>query len=304
MPLPGDNDSSVLTPMQQSVIDAHTHLFPDEVISGRQRFLDRDEWFGVAFGHPAAKTASADELIASMDRAGIARSVVCGWPWRDPGICRMHNDFLAEIGRAHPDRLSWLGIVNPIDRDAAAEAARCEKLGAVGFGELNADGQGFEWDKPHHLRSFAEACMSLDVPVLIHTSEPVGHLYPGKGHATPDTLLAFFAVYPELKVVAAHWGGGLPFYELMPEIARLTQNVVYDTAASSYLYGFEIFPIVERLVGSGRILFGSDYPVLKQRGFLERVTQSGLSLKAWRGVMHDNAARVFRLPSGGMKDST
>lgn len=290
------------------MIDAHTHLFPEEVVRDRARFLTRDPWFGEAFGHPKATTALAPELVASMDGAGIVRSVVCAWPWRDQGVCRMHNDDLAAVGRAHGDRLSWLGIVNPAHAGAAAEVARCAALGAVGIGELNADGQDFAWERPHELAAFAEACIALDLPVLIHTSEPVGHRYPGKGTATVAKLLPFLEAFPDLRVVMAHWGGGLPFYELMPEVAAAARNVVYDSAASTYLYRFEVFPVVERLVGSGRILFGSDFPVLKQSAFLRRTLGSGLPEAALADVLHDNAVRTFRLPgfagletpSGGM----
>jgi len=282
--------------MPSRVIDAHTHLFPPEVVADREPFLARDAWFGEAFGHPKATTAAADELLTSMDGAGIERSVVCGWPWRDPGPCRMHNDYLAEVGRCHPDRISWLGIVNPTDPGAAQEVARCKALGAVGIGEVNADGQHFAWDEPRRLRGFVDACVSLDLPVLIHTSEPVGHIYPGKGRATPEKLLAFFLEFPELRVVAAHWGGGLPFYELMPEVAAILQNVVYDSAASTFLYSFDIFPVVERLVGQRRILFGSDFPVLKQRSFLARVMASGLADASIDDVVWGNASRVFCLP--------
>ncbi|MGN6031654.1 MAG: amidohydrolase family protein [Thermomicrobiales bacterium] len=278
------------------MIDSHTHLFPEEVVRDRERFLARDPWFGETFGHPKATTALAPALIASMDEAGIARSVVCGWPWRDQGLCRMHNDDLAEVGKVHPDRVSWLGIVNPAHPGAAAEVARCVELGAVGIGELNADGQDFAWERPHELASFVEACVALDVPVLIHTSEPVGHVYPGKGTATVAKLLAFLEAFPALRVVMAHWGGGLPFFELMPEVAAAARNVVYDSAASTYLYRFEIFPAVERLIGSGRILFGSDFPVLKQAAFLRKTLGSGLSPAALGDVLHDNAVRTFRLP--------
>ncbi|MGC4192435.1 MAG: amidohydrolase family protein [Thermomicrobiales bacterium] len=278
------------------VIDAHTHLFPEEVVRDRSRFLVRDPWFGETFGHPKATTALVPELIASMDTAAIARSVVCGWPWRDQGLCRMHNDDLARVGKTHPERISWLGIVNPAHPGAAAEVARCVELGAVGIGELNADGQDFAWERPHDLAHFAEACIALDVPVLIHTSEPVGHRYPGKGTATVAKLVPFLEAFPALRVVMAHWGGGLPFYELMPEVAAAARNVVYDSAASTYLYRFDIFPVVERLVGAGRILFGSDFPVLKQRGFLRRTRESGLPQPAWAGVLHDNAVRTFHLP--------
>ncbi|MGB3328798.1 MAG: amidohydrolase family protein [Thermomicrobiales bacterium] len=278
------------------VIDAHTHLFPEEVVHDRARFLARDAWFGETFGHPKATTALAPDLIASMDAAGIARSVVCAWPWRDQGMCRMHNDDLAAVGRDHPDRLSWLGIVNPVHPGAAAEVARCVELGAVGIGELNADAQGFGWERPQELAAFAEACIALDVPILIHTSEPTGHRYPGKGTATPDRLVPFLEAFPALRVVMAHWGGGLPFYELMPEIATAARNVVYDSAASTYLYRFDIFPTVERLLGAGRILFGSDYPVLKQSTFLQRTLESGLADAALPDVLARNAIRTFRLP--------
>lgn len=284
------------------VIDAHTHLFPEEVVQDRARFLTRDRWFGETFGHPKAITARPEDLIASMDAAGIARSVVCAWPWRDMALCRMHNDDLAEVGRSHPERISWLGIVNPTHSGAAAEVARCVELGAVGIGELNADGQDFAWERPREVAAFAEVCIALDLPILIHTSEPVGHLYPGKGTATIAKLLSFLEAFPALRVVMAHWGGGLPLYELMPEVARATQNVVYDSAASTYLYRFDIFPIVERLVGQRRILFGSDYPVLKQRTFLSKTLASGMSEAAIPDVLGANAMRTFRLPGHDMVD--
>jgi predicted TIM-barrel fold metal-dependent hydrolase len=288
----GSSSASALVP-RPMVIDAHTHLFPPEVVGNRQYFVERDPWFAQAFGHPSARTAEIGDLIASMDEGGIARSLVCGWPWRDPSICRIHNDYLAHVARQHANRISWLAIVNPADVDAAQEVERCVSLGAVGVGELNADGQGFEWQSPQPLAACVDACVSLGVPVMLHASEPIGHLYPGKGHASPDKLVGFLSVFPKLCVVAAHWGGGLPFYELMPEIAEITRNVVYDTAASTYLYDVNIFPVVERLVGARRILFGSDYPVLRQRQFVRRVLDSGLALESLEDVFHGNAGRVF-----------
>ena len=41
---------------------------------------------------------------------------------------------------------------------------------------------------------------------------------------------------PTLPVVFAHLGGGLPFYETMPEVQRLAPRLYYDTAAAAYLY--------------------------------------------------------------------
>lgn len=281
------------------VIDAHTHLFPAELVTDRSTHLDRDAWFGELFTSPKILMVTVETMLSSMDEAGIQRSVVCGWPWKDPELCREHNNFLAHAYLQHPDRLSWLGIVNPGLPGADAEIARCAALGAVGIGELNADAQDFAWDDPASLMPMVDACVSLDIPLLMHCSEPVGHAYPGKGTATPDRILTFLRAAPELSVIAAHWGGGLPFYELMPEVAELTRNVVYDSAASTYLYGFDIFPTVQQLVGGDRILFASDYPVLKQRPFLRKVRDSGITDDAAERILWRNASRVFGLDSEG-----
>ncbi len=281
------------------VIDAHTHLFPAELVTDRTTHLDRDAWFGELFASPKILMVTVEAMLNSMDAAGIQRSIVCGWPWRDPELCREHNDFLAHACCQHPDRLSWLAIVNPGIPGADAEIARCSALGAVGVGELNADAQDFAWDDPTPLMPMVEACVSLDMPLLMHCSEPVGHAYPGKGTATPDRILTFLRAAPELSVIAAHWGGGLPFYELMPEVAELTRNVVYDSAASTYLYGFGVFPTVQRLVGADRILFASDYPVLKQRPFLRKVRDCGITDDAAERILCGNASRIFGLAPEG-----
>ena len=280
------------------VVDAHTHLFPAEIVTDRTSFLARDGWFGELYASPSNVMVTPEDLIASMDAAGIDVSVMCGWPWRDPGLCRIHNDFLAEVHARFPERLAWLAIVNPLDPAGATEIARCARLGAVGVGELNADAQGFAWNDPASLGNLVDACAALDIPILIHCSEPVGHAYPGKGTATPDRILRFLEAWPDIQVVAAHWGGGLPFYEMMPEVAQLTANVIYDSAASTYLYTRDIFPIAERLVGSRRIVFGSDYPLLNQKRFLKRTISSSLVESTWNDVLGGNADRVFKLAGG------
>lgn len=277
------------------IVDAHTHLFPAEIVRDRTAFLVRDGWFGELYASPTIAMVAPEEIIASMDVAGIDVSIVCGWPWRDPELCRIQNDFLAEVYARFPDRLAWLAVVSPALAGCAEEIERCVSLGAVGVGELNADAQGFAWEHPASLGAMVDACGTFDVPLLLHCSESVGHAYPGKGTATPDKILRFLAAYPDARVVAAHWGGGLPFFEMMPEVARLTENVVYDSAASTYLYTRNVFPIVERLVGSGRIVFGSDYPLLNQKRFLDRTLASGVSEAGTEAILGRNADRVFKL---------
>ncbi|HEV2073048.1 MAG TPA: amidohydrolase family protein [Thermomicrobiales bacterium] len=276
-------------------IDAHTHLFPPEIIRRREQLLRRDPWFGQAFGTPKAKMIGEDSLLASMEAAGYAMSVVLGWPWRDQGLCREHNAYLADVARRYPSLIAWLGIVNPCLPDASSEIRFCADRGAAGFGELNADGQGFDWADPNQTAEAFGSFAGAGLPVLIHTSEPVGHSYAGKGSATPDRLLRSLAAFPGVQFIMAHWGGGLPFYELMPEVRELTRNVVYDSAASTYLFDFRIFPVLEQIVGPERLLFATDYPVLAQGRFLQRVLSSGLSDAAMPQVLAGNSRRVFNL---------
>ena len=87
----------------------------------------------------------------------------------------------------------------------------------------------------------------------------------------------------------------MPFYELMPEVRDDLRNVYYDSAASTYLYRFDIFPVVARLVGAERILWGTDYPLLSQAKMLARVRDSGLTQDELDAVLGGTAARLLRL---------
>jgi predicted TIM-barrel fold metal-dependent hydrolase len=287
------------------VVDAHTHAFLPEWVADRVNHCRRDRWFGDLYEVPSAKMIDAVELISAMDGAAVALAVVCGWPWLDPGLCRDHNDYLAAASRRSNGRLAWLGIVAPASPDAAAETERCLALGASGIGELNADAQGVDITQPELLADVATVLIAGDRPLLLHASEPVGHHYLGKGTATPDRLLTFLAAKPDLRVVLAHWGGGLPFYELMPEVAVLTRNVVYDTAASSYLYRPEVFRAVLDVTGRERVLWASDHPVLAMGRFLDRTRRLAvIRPDEWAPVMGDNARRVYRLDNTVVNDES
>lgn len=278
------------------VIDAHVHVFPPHFVSAREKYIARDRWFELLYTNPKALLATAESLIDAMDTAGVDRAVLCGFPWSDAGLCREHNAYMVDAVRRFPDRLSWLGIVTPPGAQSEVDAVWCFDHSAAGLGELNADAQGFDWRDTASFERIVEICIALNKPLMLHASEAVGHAYPGKGTATPDRLLPFLEHFPRLRVIAAHWGGGLPFFELMPEIAAATVNVVYDCAASTYLYRPQVFRSVLDIVGSERVLFGSDYPVLRMDRFLQRVR--GID---WRdsderdAVLFGNARRVFAL---------
>ncbi|MBN1152272.1 MAG: amidohydrolase family protein, partial [Dehalococcoidia bacterium] len=126
-----------------------------------------------------------------------------------------------------------------------------------------------------------------------HVSEPVGHQYPGKGAVTPEQPYGLAKAFPEAAFVCAHWGGGLPFYALMPEVRSVLANVYFDSAASQYLYRPEVFETVIRIVGKEHVLFGSDFPLIRQRRALEHVRSASLSQTEQAALVAENAERLL-----------
>jgi predicted TIM-barrel fold metal-dependent hydrolase len=79
----------------------------------------------------------------------------------------------------------------------------------------------------------------------------------------------------------------------MPEVKRALKNVYFDTAASPLLYGLGVYEQVILLVGGGRILFGSDYPLLEPRRALEEVAALGLDQETKNQILSVNARRLL-----------
>ena len=244
------------------MIDFHTHAFPPWLRERRDRYLETDATFGELFSNPRANMSTADELVEAMDADGVDASVVMGMGWTDHGLAVEVNDYLAESVRRYPGRLYGFGGVNPAwGGRAAREAERCAAAGLVGIGELHPDTQAYEIGDKRVMAPVMEAARHLGLIVATHSSEPVGHLYPGKGATRPESLWRFILAFPDVAIVCAHWGGGLPFYALMPEVEESLSNVYFDSAASPLLYSASVFPTVTALAGAGASPAGQRLPV-------------------------------------------
>ncbi len=275
-----------------SVIDFHTHIFPPEFSARREEYLQRDAWFGRLYADPRASMVSAEELIVEMDRSGVDVSVVFGFAWADQVLCRAANDYVLDAVSRWPQRLIGFALVNPTAPGALAEMERCVAAGLRGLGELMPDGQGYALDDPR-LDELLTYMALWQRPTLIHAGEPLGHHYPGKSKSTLQPLYELAGRHPTATLVAAHWGGGLIFYELMPEVRQVLRNVYYDTAASLYLYRDDIFPLAAR-IAPRKLLFATDYPLISQGRFLRRVRRAGLAASDLDAILGGNAARLLR----------
>lgn len=278
------------------LIDFHTHIFPPDIQNHRELYCARDPWFNELYANPRINMASAEDLIAEMDASGVDVSVTFSFGWTDPGLIEETNSYVIEAMRRYPKRIYGMAVLQPTaGTRAVRELERCAGAGMIGLGELMPHGQGYKLSDIDLLTPFMEVVHQYQLLVLSHCSEPIGHAYPGKGDVSLQDIVTFLTAFPDVRFVAAHWGGGLPFYCLMPEIQRVAARVWYDTAATAYLYRNIILPVVADLVGAERILFASDYGLLGQKRIMDYITSSGLSDKAVELVLGGNAQKLLGL---------
>ncbi len=276
------------------IIDFHTHALPPRIKADRSRYVEKDAAFAEIYTPEKAAIATADDLIASMDHEGIDISVIVNYGWSTHELCVETNDYIMESIARYPKRLVGFGAVaNYHDDYSLAEIERCVKSGIRGVGELRPDVQPLGMMTPKMLEPFSRLLVKHSLILLTHASDPVGHLYRGKGAATPERLEKFIANFSDVPVVCAHWGGGLPFYTLMPEVRQALENVYFDTAISPFLYRPDIYRYVRDLVGADRILFGSDYPVIAPSRLLSEMDTVELPGEDREMILSGNARRLL-----------
>ena len=278
------------------IIDFHTHIFPPAIYQNRKAFFPSEPAFELLYQSSKARLIGAVELLEAMDENEVDKSVIFGFPWKNPETFKMHNDYIMEMTQKYPRRFAGLGCFDPSAGNAVAEIERCLDGGMAGIGELAFYQAGIDESALKQLTPIMKMCADRDLPVLIHTNEPVGHAYHGK---TPVTLAQIYRLvkqFSETKIVLAHWGGGLFFYSLMKrEVKETLTNVFFDTAASPFLYDPEIYQLAVRFIGVDNILFGSDYPLLPPARYFGEIRETGLTASQINKICGGNAKRLLKL---------
>jgi aminocarboxymuconate-semialdehyde decarboxylase len=272
-----------------------------------------------------------DRRIKDMDAAGVDLAIVsltCPNAYFGDGATSLKaasigNDSMAEQQTARPDRIRWFASLPWQFPDlAVAELTRAVDSGTVGVMVIaNIDGQTLT--DPLFARVWAEIDRRA-LPVLLHPGAPQGvqHLHLDEYGLVPpvgftfDTTLAvsrmifdgFFDRYPNLKLIAAHGGGTLPY--IAARLDRCHEQIaacseVTTTRPSEYLrriwydavlYAPEAMNLCIDVAGSDdRVLYGSDYPhnIGDMSGILARVdTLPSATAKRIRGA---NAQALFGL---------
>ena len=280
------------------IIDSHVHIYPEFLKKERDRIAAREPWFEMLTSSRFHKWGTACELIEAMDASGVERSFATTFAFRDIALCREMNDHLFEAAKNSGGRIVPLAVVPPASRDAVRDAERAFDMGAAGIGELFPDGQGFALDDARTLRALCETCRERGKFIMFHTAEQAGHCYAGKGTSGAREAAAFCRAFPLVRVIFAHFGGGLWAFSAMPEMKLFAANAYFDTAAWPWLYEPRVMDALFAAGTGDKILYGSDWPLLRFERYKEHIERTGLSFAQKAALFAGNAEKLLALCGG------
>lgn len=228
------------------VIDAHTHIGKKTII------------------------ATAKQLIASMDDAGINVSMVFAGK-----INAMANRQMLDAIRPYAGRLYGIGSVSPIEGGPTPQdilaLLRTDAIRGLKFYP------GYEYFYPYDecVRPFLKVLEATDRPAIFHSGDTFSGVHASKlKYAHPLHIDEVAVDFPRLRIVIAHFG--YPWQNDAAEVVYKNKNVYVD--CSGFVYGDfntkseEDFKKVvgdyARVAGDlDRVLFGTDWPIGNQASY-------------------------------------
>jgi predicted TIM-barrel fold metal-dependent hydrolase len=227
--------------------------------------------------------------LEAMRAASVDRMLISAW--YGPRNVMISNDEVAGFVAESQGRLIGVGSVDISKPYAAMTEARraIRELGFKGIRILP-----WLWEVPPTDRRFYPvyaACCELAVPFCTQIGH-TGPLMPSEV-GRPIYLDQVAIDFPELKIVAGHIG--YPWTDEAIAVATKHENVFIDTSA----YTAARYPdaLVRYLRGHGRrkVLFGSNYPMIRPAKALEALGTLGLDDETKALFLGGNAKRVYAL---------
>lgn len=285
---------------------------------------------GMPFLAPARAHYDYDLRLKAMDQAGVDVAIVSltcpnvywGSEAASAEAARVSNSHMAEMALQHKGRIRWLASL-PWQHPARAEEElqRSVQAGAVGVIVLaNVDGAALTEER------FAPIWRKIDelsLPVLLHPTIPPGAsamalqdfgLLASTGFMIDTTLAVsrmmfdgFFERYNRLKLIVSHAGGTLPYiigrldecFDKVPACRTKTavrpgewlRHMYFDSLA----YSPEALRYCVDVVGSDRVMYGSDFPhnIGDMTGSLARIDELPATLH--KKLKSATAMKLFNL---------
>ena len=261
-----------------SAIDVHAHAFPDAVAAKAIPQLEAGaDWKAVGDGTVAG-------LLASMDAAGVERSVICSIATKPT----QHQPILDWSLAIRSQRIVPLASVHPGAPDAADWVDRIADAGLAGI-KLHPMYQDFAADEGRMDPIYA-AAQRRGLIVTIHSGRDIAFA-PDDDRASPARLRAVIDRHPALRFLCTHFGG----WRDWEEVSRLligTPVLVETSFSLHWLDKAQAAEMIHRH-GAGKFLFGTDWPWNRQDREIAAIEALGLSPQQTRAVLYDNAAALL-----------
>ncbi len=321
------------------VIDFQHHYIPVQLAKKRGLYSETGRTMLEEGGLPATtmhrRLYDLDLQLDDMAQAGIDLSVLsCLLGWSAPlEECRFINDDLAAIQKKYPRRFVGLAQAPILEGKTALDELR-RAIGDLGLHGVTITSQvgGTSLDSPK-LYDFYETVCALDVPVFVHPAlVPTGYEHL-KDYDLPrvlgrevDLTVAttrliaggIFDRVPNLKIVMAHFGGGIAavkdrligkgyrFGTLMRPFGEYYDKVYFDMAG--FEGGIAALNCALQGIRPERMVFTSDYPqdftgvntdtgkgMKELRNYIETIRNLPLDDKSIKKILGDTAAGLLKL---------
>ncbi len=321
------------------VIDFQHHYIPVQLAKKRGLYSETGRTMLEEGGLPATtmhrRLYDLDLQLDDMAQAGIDLSVLsCLLGWSAPlEDCRFINDDLAAIQKKYPHRFVGLAQAPILEGKTALDELR-RAIGDLGLHGVTITSQvgGFSLDSPK-LYDFYETVCALDVPVFVHPAlVPTGYEHL-KDYDLPRVLArevdltvaitrliagGIFDRVPNLKIVMAHFGGGIAavkdrligkgyrFGTLKRPFGEYYDKVYFDMAG--FEGGIAALNCALQGIRPERMVFASDYPqdftgvntdtgkgMKELKNYIETIRNLPLDDKSIKKILGDTAAELLKL---------
>lgn len=247
-------------------------------------------------GHPPQPSAQevadyyrARKMLAVIfnvdDEAGMGRR-------------RLGNGEVLEVARANPDVLIPFASVDPHrGKLAVREARELVQQGVRGF-KFHPNTQAF-WPNDRSFYPLYEVIAEAGLIALFHSGTTgIGAGMPGGGgvklkYSNPMAVDDVAADFPGLNIILAH--PSFPWQEEALAISVHKPNVYIDLSGWSPKYFPEILIQYINTRLSGKMLFGSDYPLITPDRWLADFEKLPIKDEVRPLVLRENAIRLLKL---------
>ncbi len=212
------------------------------------------------------------QLLDEMEEANVSKAVILGQDThatRNPAFRNytMKNDDVARIAAKSNGRLIPFAGLDPNSGKAAlSELKRAvRRLGMRGL-KVHSSANSVYLNDRRLMYPIYDFCQDAGIPVLFHTGT-TGLGYCEIKYSKPELLDDVCQSFPDLKVVMAHFGW--PWPDIAMAVALRNPNVFIDVSGWRPKYiPQSVFPYLNGILQE-RFLFGTDYPMLRQKEWLE-----------------------------------